>query len=233
VRVIRLAADVWRRLNVDALRRSFAAVTSRTAGGGALDDGRAQDMARRLNAPPLTGGEIQALLSRPDGELGAELQSLARRSLWPSLRPWNLWTDAQRGAAARTEAKLRGFSEDVAADGGRLVVVYVPNPLQIGGNECSVGRFFERVDANVVLPPGSGIQTWLQGIAARHGIEVLDPSEAMRQFEQTRAAAGAGPLYLRADCHWSERGHEFMASYLADWLDSHSPELKRRNGMLK
>jgi len=219
VRVIRLAADVWRRLNIDALRRSFAAMTARTATHGALDEAQAHEMARKLNRPPLTSEELAALLKKPEGELGPELQPLSRTSLWPTVRPWELWTDAQRTAAAKTEVELQRFAQDVTADDGQLVIVYVPNPLQVGPTECSVGRFFERVDTNVMLPPASGIQTWLHGVAQRDGIELIDPSDAMREFEQRRSRADTAPLYLRADCHWSERGHEFMASYIAEWCD--------------
>jgi hypothetical protein len=222
VRVVRLAADVLHRLNVDALRRSFAAMTARTKTRGALDDRQAQEMARKLNRPPLTDGEIDAILTKPEEQLDTELRQLSRTSLWPSLRPSTLWTDAQWSAAAKTELKLQRFADDVKTDGGRLAIVYVPNPLQVGGTECSVGRLFERVDANVVLPPTSGIQTWLQGVTERHGIDLLDPSDSMREFDQRRPPGDTAPLYLRADCHWANRGHEFMASYIADWYQHHA-----------
>ncbi len=218
VRVIRLAADVLHRLSVDALRRSFAVMTARTTTRGALDDTRAREMARQLNSRPLTSGELRSLLNEPEDALSPELRQLSRTSLWPSLRAWTLWTNAQRTAAAKTELELERFAEDVRADGGRLVIVYVPNPLQVGPGECSVGRLFERVDTNVLLPPTSGIQTWLHGVAERHAIDLLDPSDAMRSFDQSRGSQDAAPLYLRADCHWSERGHEFMANYIADWF---------------
>jgi hypothetical protein len=35
--------------------------------------------------------------------------------------------------------------------------------------------------------------------------------------DRMRAEGGGDPMYLRADCHWSVRGHQFMAGYLADW----------------
>src|SRR6185503_9047178 len=93
----------------------------------------------------------------------------------------------------------------------------VPNPLQIGSGECAVGRIFERVEVGAVLPSDSGIQTWLQDVSERHRIELLDPSAEMRELDRSGPPANSAPLYLRADCHWSERGHQFMAGYLADW----------------
>jgi hypothetical protein len=234
VRVIRLAEDVLHRLSVDALRRSFAAMTARTTTRGTLDHEAAQAMARKLNKPPLTSEELDALLSNAQDTLNPELRQLSRTSLWPGLRALNLWTDTQRTAAAKTEVELQRFAEDVASDGGRLVIVYVPNPLQVSGTECSVGRFFERVDTNVVLPPASGIQTWLHEVAERNRIELLDPSDAMRAYERRRAAGDDAPLYLRADCHWSARGHEFMANYIAEWFQNRpAAELPPATAMLK
>lgn len=234
VRVIRLAADVLHRLSVDALRRSFAAMTARTTTRGALDDMSAQQIARQLNKRPLTSDELAALVTTPEENLNPELRQLARTSLWPSVRPWNLWTTTQRNAAGKTEQELQRFAEDVKNDGARLVIVYVPNPLQIAPTECSVGRLFERVDTHVLLPPESGIQTWLHSVAERHAIDLLDPSEAMRTFKQRRPAGDNTPLYLRADCHWSARGHAFMARYIADWYQRHpSAELPAATAMVK
>jgi lysophospholipase L1-like esterase len=129
----------------------------------------------------------------------------------------DLWWDDQRKSAQSTEATLAAFGEDVAANGGRLVIVYVPNPYQLTPAECSVGRFLDRVDRDVVLPRDSGTQAWLRAFSARHRIEFLDPSDAMRDAAVARASGGQPPLYLRADCHWSADGHQFMAGWLADW----------------
>lgn len=215
LRLMRLTEDVWRRMGVAQLRSAFSTLAGGSLSTSTLDTAAAQRVARGLGEPPLSESQLQAVLTKPERELDPELLALARTSLWPSLRPWPLWTEAQRRAAARTELELQRFSEDVRADGARFVLVFVPNPLQIGPGECSVGRFFDRVDAGVVLPPDSGIQSWLRIIADRHGFELLDPSEAMRAA--VRADRAGPPMYLRADCHWSARGHQFMAEYLVDW----------------
>jgi hypothetical protein len=133
------------------------------------------------------------------------------------MRPFALWTAEQHRAAERTETELAAFAADVAADGGRLVIVYVPNPYQIGPAECAVGRFLDRLGPEVLLPPGSGIQDWLREVSVRRSIELLDPSDAMRPASFQRAKRAEPPLYLRADCHWSPAGHQFMADWLADW----------------
>jgi hypothetical protein len=217
LRLMRLIEDVWQRGSVTQLRRAFSTVAGRNLSTASLDTADAQRLARSLTEPPLTKAQLDAVLTRHEDELDLELQSLARTSLWPSIRPWVLWTEQQRAAAARTELELQRFAEDVTADGARFVVVFVPNPLQIGPEECSVGRFFDRVDTGMTLPPDSGIQTWLRMIAERHGFALLDPSAAMRTVVQSQPGNGTPPLYLRADCHWSARGHQFMAEYLVDW----------------
>ena len=119
-----------------------------------------------------------------------------------------IWTRDQFDAAAATESELARFAQDVAADAGRLVIVYVPNPYQLGPDECTVGRYMDRLDAGVTLPEDSGVQAWLRSVAAKHGIEFLDPTGAMRRRNLDGPAAGKGPLYLRADCHWSPLGHQ-------------------------
>jgi hypothetical protein len=216
-RMMRLSQEIWTQINVAQLRRAFSTITGRSLSKSALDAAAADRLARSLSDPPLTDGQLQAVLTRPDAELDPELQSLARSSFWPSIRPWALWTEKQRAAAARTELELQRFAEDVGASEAQFVVVFVPNPMQIGAQECSVGRLFDRVAPGVILPPESGIQTWLRTIADRHGFTLLDPSEPMRTAVRADATAGSAPLYLRADCHWSARGHQFMADYLVDW----------------
>ena len=217
VRVMRLIEGVWRRLGVAQMRRAFSTMAARTMSSGTLDLASAQRLARSLAEPALTPPELEAILTQKEEDLEPRLRSVARGNLWPSVRPWHVWTNEQRAAAAKTELELQRFAEDVAADGGRLVLVFVPNPLQIGTGECSVGRILDRVEVDAVLPPDSGIQTWLRTVAERHRLELLDPSAAMRELVRSRPPDDTAPLYLRADCHWSERGHQFMANYLADW----------------
>ena len=97
-----------------------------------------------------------------------------------------------------------------------MAIVYVPNPYQIAPRECSAGRLIERLDIDVVLPPDSGVQAWLRGIAARHDIPFFDPTGAMRDYDR---AADAAPLSLRSDCHWSARGHQFIALWFANFVE--------------
>ena len=222
VRAVRVAEVMLQRVGLTAVKRALSMIGARSAG---RDLAGAQETARRMAGDGLlTSREIEALLTRPVGQLDARLSGIAWSKFWPGIRPLDLWTDAQRQAAAATESELQRFAEDVAADGGRLVIVFVPNAYQISPRECAVARYLDGLQDDQLLPPDSGVQHWLRGVADRHGIELLDPSDAMRGHHRV-APADAPTLYLRADCHWSADGHHFMAEYLADWyLRTRPPE---------
>jgi hypothetical protein len=214
VRAVRVAEVMLQRVGLTAVKRALSMIGTRNAG---RDLAGAKETARRMAGDGLlTSQALEALLTRPADQLDARLSALAWTQFWPGIRPLELWTDPQRQAAAATEAKLQRFAEDVAADGGRLVIVFVPNAYQISPRECAVARYLDGLQDDRLLPPESGLQRWLRGVADRHGIELLDPSEAMRTYHRT-GPADAPTLYLRADCHWSADGHQFMAEYLADW----------------
>jgi len=222
VRAVRVAEVMLQRVGLTAVKRALSMIGARNAG---RDLAGAQETARLMAGDGLLASrEIEALLTRPVGELEAKLSSIAWSKFWPGIRPLDLWTDAQRQAAAATEGELQRFAEDVAADGGRLVIVFVPNAYQISPRECAVARYLDGLQDDQLLPPESGVQHWLRGVADRHGIELLDPSDAMRAYHRA-GPADAPTLYLRADCHWSADGHDFMAEYLADWyLRTRPPE---------
>jgi hypothetical protein len=214
VRAVRLAENMLQRVGPAALKRTLSLVGSDRSG---VDEQSAEATARRMAKDSLLSpAEIDQVLTRPFDQLSPRLQQVARTEFWPSTRPLALWTDTQREAAAKTESEFRMFAEDVSADGGRLVIVHVPNAYQIAPTECSVARYLVGLDGDRVLPEDSGIQQWLREVTARHGIELLDPSAAMREYHRTQPAP-APPLFLRADCHWTARGHQLMAEFLADW----------------
>jgi len=215
-RLVRIVDEVVRLASASGVRRLFqnAAASDRNP-PSLLNQEAAEARGRRLApGPPFTPEELNALLKRPADRLTPDLRRVVSTGFWPGIRPLEVWSADQHNAARQTEHELASFAADVAADGGRLVIVYVPNPLQIGPGECSVGRFADRVGPGVVLPPDSGIQAWLREVSARRGIEFLDPSAEMRQ---AASEGGRPPLYLRADCHWSPAGHQFMADWLSRW----------------
>lgn len=213
-RAARITGSIIDRLQPSTVRRTLSFLGESSAG---LDLEGAKAAARRMAGDAvLSVNEVDSLLREPLGQLPPRLLAIAQSEFWPSTRPADLWPASQQQAVARAEDELRMFAEDVTADGGRLVIVHVPNAYQIAPTECAVARYLVGLEDGVLLPESSGLQTWLRGVGSRHGIEIVDPSDAMREYHRT----GTGPrepLYLRADCHWSVRGHQFMADYLADW----------------
>jgi hypothetical protein len=219
LRTVRIADEVVRLVGATSVRRVFqAASRPGTSAVKGLDTRAAQAEARRLAGDAAFSREqIDALLTRPLAELPPDLRRAAGQAFWPGIRPLEIWSPQQRDAAGQTERELAAFADDLRADNGSLTIVYVPNPLQVGSGECSVGRLLDRVEPGVQLPPDSGVQAWLRSVTARHGIEFLDPSGSMRQRDAE--ATGQAPFYLRADCHWSPAGHDYVASWLADWYE--------------
>lgn len=218
VRVLRLAADAWQRLSTQQLRAAFSTVSARTSSGAQRSDADAEALARTMTDAPIQPSEIDTILATPDDKLDSKLRQISRASFWPGLRPMSLWADAQRAAANVTEQELADFAEDVARGGGRLVLVVAPNPVQVGARECTVGRLFDHVPDGVLMPPDSGLQAWLRGVAGRRHIALVDPTAALRLKEEALPRDTANGLYLRADCHWTVRGHAAMAETLADWI---------------
>ncbi|MBK9242173.1 MAG: SGNH/GDSL hydrolase family protein [Acidobacteria bacterium] len=214
LRTMRLAGEMANRLELASVKRSVSGLGEKAGG---LDLTSAVALARKTAGEAiLSPDEADALLTEPMERLSPRARQIGETGFWPGIRPLERWTDDQKLAAAKTAQKLRLFAEDVAADGGRLVVLYVPNSFQVSSAECPVSRPLVGLGDDRLLPPDSGIQAWLRAVAQEHKFELLDPSAAMRDFLRTRPA-DAPALYLRADCHWSAAGHQFMADYLADW----------------
>jgi hypothetical protein len=213
-RAARITDSVVNRLRPATVRRAWSLLGRSTS---TLDLDGAKAAARRMMGDSiLSRDDIHSLLTKPLDQLDPRLLEIARSEFWPSTRPMDLWPASQKQAVAKAEDVLRKFAEDVAADGGRLVIVHVPNAYQIAPTECSVARYLVGLPDDVLLPEPSGLQSWLRDVGGRLGIEVIDPSEAMQVYHRSSSGLHE-PLYLRADCHWSARGHQFMADYLADW----------------
>lgn len=187
-----------------------------------LSDDAAKTLLRRqLGDRNLLGTrEVENLLALPDPAFEEQLDVFKireawARGFWRLQRPLHLWPDAQSAIVARSEGILKRFAEDVSKDGGKLVLVYVPAPFQVGPKECTLGRYHYGIGDGVVLSATSGIQAWLAQISGQLGISFLDPTDSMRKAVLEE---GSGSLYSRYDCHWSKLGHRHMADVLQDWL---------------
>ena len=218
-RLVRLSEEVWRRASLADLKRAFGGVGGGILSSTTLDSEAARRLAMTMApGPALSPEQIAALLSQPVDALPADLRVLSGADFWPRMRERAVWGEALQRAADATALEFQRFAADVAADGARLHIVYVPNPYQVHPSECAVGRLVERLRPDTLLPADSGIQSWLRHMAVSAGIPFLDPTARMREFDEAQPREAFVPLYLRADCHWSPRGHQFMADYLGDFL---------------
>lgn len=166
---------------------------------------------------PLDQRALDELMTLPWPEFNARIHPRMSRAFWASQRPLRLWSDEQLRAIDRSEMILRRFAEDVARDGAKLTLVYIPQPYQVGPRETAVGRFIERIGQTVVSPEVSGVQEWIAKAGNEIGVEVWDPTAAFRERDR-QAPPSAPRLYLRADGHWNAHGQEFMAEWLAHRL---------------
>ena len=205
----RLRMAIFWRLARERLRGALLAIEA--------DQGRAGPNRER---PGLRSEEVDVLLDAPQEVFERQLAALglapATEGFWRLQRPLHLWPPQLLRNVELSEPVLRRFSEDVRADGGRLVLVFVPMGFQVGPSECSAARAMYGLAPDAQVRPRSGLQQWLEATARRHDIPWLDPTEGLRS-----AGLDAGtPSYLSYDCHWSERGHARMAEILAEWLET-------------
>ena len=222
LRVTQVAERIARNVGNLRLQRTVASTTA--VSSGPLDEAAARQVALSMVGRDtlLRSDQVQRLLHEPLDQLPGELKILATTKFWPVMRPMRLWWTEQERAAARSADVLTRFADDVRADGARFVVLYVPNPMQVSTRDCTVGRYFDRVPDDVVLPVDSGLQEWLRRTSAGVAtFDLYDPLPDMRA--RAHADLASRPLYLRYDCHWSEAGHAFMANWLAARLTDSRP----------
>lgn len=129
--------------------------------------------------------------------LWAELgQTRPRHDLGVYKREPPSWVEP---AWRQVDALLGALKGEVEARGARLVLVYIPNPMEVSERSRELTR----------LAYGMTDEAWdvervrrrLGKIAAREGIALVDLTSALR------AAEGRAAAYLVIDGHWNALGH--------------------------
>lgn len=103
----------------------------------------------------------------------------------------------------RTEAILAALKSAVEADGGRLVLLYVPDRFEVNEKAWALTRRQYRLGRK--WDPDR-LPARLAEVAARQGIEMIDPRAELREAEGSWSRA-----YLPQDGHWNETGNAVVA----------------------
>lgn len=100
-------------------------------------------------------------------------------------------------------ASLGRMSDLAAGHGARLAVIAIPSREQVYASRESGPEY------DVELP-----QAWLRVWAREAGVPYLD----LRPLLRAHALAHGEELYVPADIHWNERGHELAGEWTHAWF---------------
>ncbi len=131
-----------------------------------------------------------------------------------------------------TEALLLELKAQVEGAGGSLLILYAPSIKIVDGDLCDVltGRYdFEGRGCD-----DRAVARRLGEIAARHGLDLLEPTERLRS-EAARLAPEGRDLYFPEDGHWTEEANRLVAELLerrirplAQRRDARGPRMAER-----
>jgi lysophospholipase L1-like esterase len=110
----------------------------------------------------------------------------------------------------RTRAILGKLDRAVRADGGRLLVVYVPARFEV--NDEAWRWIRSRYDPDREWNRDAVIERLARNLEPL-ALELIDPREELRLAERS-----AQPAYLALDGHWNARGNEIVATRIARHL---------------
>ncbi|PYQ14221.1 MAG: hypothetical protein DMF80_12970 [Acidobacteria bacterium] len=150
-------------------------------------------------------------------------QALARLGLWDpipttraplEIRVYERRPPPEIEAAWRKTALLLGaLAEETAARGARLLVVYVPNRLEVDPRTWELTRILYGVDDTVW--DRAAVRRRLERIGAERGFPVLDLTPALRARVHW---PWSGP-YFDYDGHWNAAGHHAAADAVRGFLE--------------
>jgi lysophospholipase L1-like esterase len=144
--------------------------------------------------------------------------SLARLGLWSPLVPEEPGEEMRvykTGATPRIDGAWQltcgivgALRYEVETRGGRLLVVHVPNKMEVSDRDRELTRLAYGMDG-----PGwdaSRVLERLRQCGRQEGVAVLDLVPAMRQ-----ASGESGDPYFTFDPHWNALGHQVAADAVA------------------
>jgi lysophospholipase L1-like esterase len=152
----------------------------------------------RLITETLRGREIRKRV----GALSSHVSALMRREPDERIRlGWSL-----------TRAHLDEIRAETGSRGARTAVFMIPLAVQL--SDAAFEQFLASHDLTLdqvrLDQPQQQVEAW----GSEAGVPVIDLLPAFR----SRTAADSNPLYIPADGHWNQAGHELAAQALAEEL---------------
>lgn len=148
--------------------------------------------------------------------------ALGRLGLWAPNRPIGARLELRvyerrrieqiEGGWEKTRALLEALSRDVAKDGARLLLAYVPNHMEVDDRAWTVSQ--QRYGMDEQGWDRGRVLSRLGGIAGQAGIPLLDLGPELRPEEQRLF----GDAYYPYDGHWNAEGHRLAARAVQRWL---------------
>jgi lysophospholipase L1-like esterase len=112
----------------------------------------------------------------------------------------------------RTQRLLRLARDEVAADGARFAIVYVPDRVEVAERHRRIA--WQAYGWTEATADASAVRHRLRAIADASALPLLDPTDALRAAD--RGLFG-GP-YFADGIHWNARGHRVVAESVASAL---------------
>jgi lysophospholipase L1-like esterase len=120
------------------------------------------------------------------------------------------WTDFERGRWEKARETLRGAVGLTRKQNIRLLLVYIPIKFRVYRDFVEVPTESEIRDWTLWPLPDLFVQ-----FCRSEGLACLDLTELLR-----RSVADGGMPYAFVDSHWSPEGHQLIALWLAEMLES-------------
>lgn len=99
----------------------------------------------------------------------------------------------------------------VAADGGRLVIAYVPSRMEVSRSSWELSQ--ARYDLDPAVFDRTAVASRIRYIAERLDVPMLDLTGALANAERAWR-----PVYYPTDSHWNARGQEVAGNAVAGFL---------------
>ncbi|MBI3933027.1 MAG: SGNH/GDSL hydrolase family protein [Acidobacteria bacterium] len=140
---------------------------------------------------------------------------LAASGLWPPVDPnererFSVYSRRRappvEAAWARLRAILRALGSETARDGARLLLVYVPDRIELDRHAWAIVQAKYALDASYAPDV---VATRLGALADGLGLPLLDLRDALR---------GSPDAYFERDMHWTATGHRLAGERLARFL---------------